>query len=710
MEFKEGTQWLLNFKKRWKLFSITQGLLFAIAIAVFCGAFLNQFFSFDFIFTFAFSGFAAFVLVYAINIKSFSLVAIASYLNQRFPELEESVQLILQPNHSLTFLQQLQAKKVAETLVAIPQPNDASKKLKSGFFILILSILISFAIQFLPNQFQFNQLDGPTSAKAKTVIDKILPQIKAVTVAVNAPAYTQIDQIKQKQFTLNIVSGSKVFWELETNTAVKSLKLIFNNQEVLALQPINEQKAKWRTSKSILKSGFYQVNLDGELSDLYQIEAKADLPISIKILKPAEQQTVIDFGQPQKVDLQIELTDDFGIQNAFISATRSSGRGEGVSFKEQNIAFKQSIQGKNVRLNQSLDLKSLGMKPGDELYFFVKAKDNFGQESRSDIYSVAIQDTSELMSLTGLASGVNLVPEYFRSQRQIIIDTEKLLKEKTTISEEDFKNRSNNLGLDQKLLRLRYGKFLGEESETYGSEGKIEEHSADDGHDHSSSENAKFGDVQAIMDEYAHKHDNSEDASFFEPKLKAQLKATLAEMWNSELRLRTFRTQEALPFEYKALRLLKDLQQSSRAYVAKTVVKTTPLKAEKRLTGELDKIISPNKQSDFEAKDTKNVKLKSAIIALAKLKENSVLASAEKSALQNAKGVLIDAASQNPSTYLPALKLMNQSKKLSIKEIELIENALQKMIKPIQNLPQAQSKTPKGSLGEAYLKNLKSAN
>jgi hypothetical protein len=43
----------------------------------------------------------------------------------------------------------------------------------------------------------------------------------------------------------------------------------------------------------------------------------------------------------------------------------------------------------------------------------------------------------------------------------------------------------------------------------------------------------------------------------------------------------------------KRLRLLKDLQQRSRAYVAKTSIKTAPIKLEKRLTGKLEKIIEP---------------------------------------------------------------------------------------------------------------------
>ena len=96
---------------------------------------------------------------------------------------------------------------------------------------------------------------------------------------------------------------------------------------------------------------------------------------------------------------------------------------------------------------------------------------------------------------------------------------------------------------------------------------------------------------QFILDQFSHKHDIAEDATFFDPETKKQLKATLAEMWKSEGKLRLYKPAEALPFAYNALRLLKDLQQKSRVYVAKTSSKTTPLQPkEKRLTGELDKI------------------------------------------------------------------------------------------------------------------------
>ena len=309
------------------------------------------------------------------------------------------------------------------------------------------------------------------------------------------------------------------------------------------------------------------------------------------------------------------------------------------------------------------------MKPGDELYFFINAKDNHGQQSRSDVYLISIVDTSNLMSMVGMANGVNLVPEYFRSQRQIIIDTEKLLKEQETIAADDFKNRSNALGMDQKLLRLRYGKFLGEESET----GVGGERDHEDDH-----EKVAFGDVKALMDEYAHKHDIAEDATFFEPELKRQLKAVLNEMWSSELRLRTYKLQEALPYEYKALRLLKDLQQKSRAFVAKTTIKTAKLKLEKRLTGELDKIIQPTQQATFEPIDRSAEELKLLLSMLEQRKAGKSFAYGDRELLRSGEKQLIGVAANQPTLYLPALKSLRKlstATEVMRSDIEVVQKA-----------------------------------
>jgi hypothetical protein len=266
------------------------------------------------------------------------------------------------------------------------------------------------------------------------------------------------------------------------------------------------------------------------------------------------------------------------------------------------------------------------------------------------------------------------------------------------------------LGIDQKLLRLRYGKFLGEESEGEIGGGN-EEHADHEGHENEEA-GADFSNAEEIMDSYTHKHDVAEDATFFEPELKAQLKATLAEMWKSELRLRTYKVEEALPFEYKALRLLKDLQQKSRAYVSKTALKTAAIKPEKRLTGELDKII----QASAERKILKNeaqASLKEATAIIAALKKGGRLNQQDRAIIQEANRLIAQKAISEPSIYLNALEIMrkiissNINLKLSPKEFSTIESALQKIIKDESKVPQARPIPTKTALSTEYFNRLK---
>jgi hypothetical protein len=65
-------------------------------------------------------------------------------------------------------------------------------------------------------------------------------------------------------------------------------------------------------------------------------------------------------------------------------------------------------------------------------------------------------------------------------------------------------------------------------------------------------------------------------------------------MWDAELRLRTGDPRAALPFEYRALELLKQAQETARAYVLRVGFEPPPLEPDrKRLTGTLSAIGNP---------------------------------------------------------------------------------------------------------------------
>jgi hypothetical protein len=636
-----------------------------------------------------------------------NVIEIANFLDQQYPELEESSGLVLKQAATLNLLESLQLEKVETRLLDVPQSH---KEFQKRFLIALVWLVVAMGASWLAGKISrsaVNTANNSASTGQNVTPEKVLPQISGVDISITPPGYTAKAKREQDRFTLNVEVGATVSWTITTNIAVKQVSLLFNDKEVINLKSTDNNQTEWQNQKLINKPGFYQVNVDGKLSELYQVQVIIDQPPVIRIKSP-KQYTYIDAGEAQKVTIDAFVNDDYGISDALIFATVAKGSGESVKFKEYKLDFGASFGGHNSQysLQKLITLPALGMEPGDELYFYVQAIDTHQQQSRTDVYTVSIQDTAQLLSMDGMMSGVNQKPEFFRSERQIILDTEKLLKDKDTISTTSFNDRSNDLGVDQKLLRLRYGKFLGEESESDINPADVKDDPVGD--------IKNYGNAAVILDKYTDKHDNAEDAQFFDPELKKQLKATLTEMWKAELQLRLYKPQDALPFEYKALRLLKDLQQKSRMYVAKTSYNPPTLKLEKRLSGDLSKIDQPVNKSDIKPGTDPYENLKKAVLVLQQLRGAGKISDVDTHILALANQQLSVKASAQPGTYLPALSAMRRilakQDKFNANDIALVEKAIQKTLMPVSKTPAAATEAADMGLSQSYYKNLNRLN
>lgn len=713
MSESKGKYIISSLQRKWKTKMVLSHFFMAFAATILLSTLLHKTVLMPVWYAFPLLILIFFFLIFALRQWKITDWHVSRFLNQHYPNLQESSHLVLKPVESLNFLQKLQAQKIEQVLVEIEEPKYFNKKFRFSIYALVIALVISVVLSRLPvfnNNISSVSPSRIAAPHSSAVPEKILPVISSVKIRIIPPAYTHKRLKEQTKFNLAVEEGAEVVWQLTTNVPVNFLKLMFNDKQVLDLRRVNKERITWTGRRTFIKSGFYRLAIGNKVSEYYKVEIIKDLPPVIRIQKPA-QHTIIDFGMPEKVMLNVALSDDYGIKNTAVYSTISSGSGEAVKFKEQQLFFSNFKAGRiKYNLQKLVDLKALGMHPGDELYFYIRAVDNHNQEKKSDVFIVTLPDTAQLMSMEGMVNTIDLKPEYFRSERQIIIETEQLLKDKDTISVQEFNNRSNNLGIDQKLLRLRYGKFLGEESDT----------DVGGGHDHDEpghNEAEDFGNTEKIIADYSHKHDNAEDATFFEPELKAQLKATLNEMWKAELQLRINKPQEALPFEYKALRLLKDLQQKSRVYVAKTGFKATPLQPEKRLSGELDKIIKPIHEQQVEkAKDGYEVSRKAAGL-LGLLKTNKQVSAESIATLQQVSLQLYNKASEQPSLYLPALASMNRiltavtnQKQPTVVDINISERGLQKLLSAAVKLPSSVRKASAGNLSSEYFKNLNKGN
>lgn len=545
------------------------------------------------------------------------------FIHKNIDDAEYSLQLlnVSQPN----IAEQLQLERLADKLRNQKIPTAISSKI----WIPTMALLVSLGIYYSYPLLQKKQSPSVASNTAPTnqPTQKIVtaPVFNTAQLTITSPAYTKIPIKSTTDLNASAISGSSLKWQLEfSHSQDLTVKLSNNRGEELAFKKVGEL---FEYTDVLQGSGLYAFKAYWKdslvyQSDYYRLESIPDLAPKID---PASKE-LYKFHylkDPKTVQISARMSDDFLVTQAFIVATVARGSGENVKFREVKFPISQA-NFKEANVSKSIDLKALNFAPGDELYYYWAAFDNKRPEpnyTKSDTYFIVYKDTSKTEEAEMATMAMNILPEYFRSQRQIIIDTEKLIAKRNKINQKDFNSTSNEIGFDQKALRLRYGQYLGEEFENSIGGGSAlpegtsnetadllkgfshahdeGEHDHEDGekphtdaHDHGTSKGSADSDdpLAAILKDYVHNHDDGEANTFYEQSTRSLLKMALEQMWQSELHLRLYEPEKALPFEKKALEFLKSAQQKARTFVKKTSFDPPPIKEkEKRLTGELKK-------------------------------------------------------------------------------------------------------------------------
>ncbi|WP_243834478.1 tryptophan-rich sensory protein [Maribacter caenipelagi] len=625
----------MKFQKRWQLLSYAEVLLYALGLAVLC--------------YFIAKNVVISLVVFLIGLLLFILIkkpwqhnlfSTSTYVDAHVSEASFSSGLLLQPEDSLSNLAKLQRYKVAQELsvkLGLLTPPNA---IKQALLVLLGCIILGFVIDKLqvfsgvdqilnnPNNSEQIQFIATDSLKGKSLV----PKIETQEIKVLYPSYTRLGGTTTTDPNIKAVKGSTVQWKLHFDHPVNDPVLDIMGE----LKPLRKVGLGYQIQLPLTTSGFYSFKFKNEegtafTSDLFSLEAIPDNPPEIEILGLV-QYTYFDFSDKKVVELQSAITDDFGIDESYIIATVSKGTGESVKFREEKLSFKETISKgtKSMRATKSLDLDALKMEMGDELYFYIEAFDEKQPKrnvARSETYFAVIKDTvGEQFGVEGTL-GVDQMPDYFRSQRQLIIDTEKLIKDKPTISIQEFKSRSNELGFDQKALRLKYGQFMGDESEMEEAPAEIESHEEGEDHDHAEDqesmlkefmhdhdgdnehnlveqhehENENDSEPEDPLHDYLHNHDDPEESTLFEESLKTKLRKALSIMWDAELYLRLYEPEKSLPFQYDALKFIQEIKNSARIYVHRIGFDPPPIKEDSRLTGEIKDIKNYNKNESKEA-------------------------------------------------------------------------------------------------------------
>lgn len=668
-------------------------------------------------------------------------------IHQHLQNSEYSLQLleIERPN----IAEQLQLERLAEKMKHQPPPRilPSQAGVFAGLFLLCLGL--RFGLPLLQKE-EIAKVAEKATKGSSVESPPVIPSFVSAQLTVTPPSYTQLPIREQTDLNAASISGSGLKWRVSfASSEGLAVKLTNNRGEELSFQKTGDQ---FEYRDQLYNSGLYGIRAYWKdslvyQSDYYRLEAIPDL--APKIEPSSRELYQYHFlKDPKTLQISAKLSDDFLVSQAFIVATVARGSGENVKFREVKLPITQA-NFKETKIVKNIDLKALNFTPGDELYYYWAAIDNKRPEpnySKSDTYFVVYKDTANVEESELATMAVNILPEYFRSQRQIIIDTEKLIVKRKKLAAKEFNGMSNEIGFDQKALRLRYGQYLGEEFENSigggnalpkdsqgdavvgfallhgfvhvhdtGEPGGESGGSSHEGHNHGG-DGKKGTDekdpVASILEEYVHSHDDGEANTFYEQSTRSLLKMALEQMWQSELHLRLYEPEKAIPFEKKALEYLKSAQHRARTFVKKTSYDPPPIKEnEKRLTGEL-KNYNEAYRSEKVYSQQQTERLISEVLGIIEIDQGQPLKSVQKQKVVELGTVLtskVMTGKLSDWVVLSSLQKLANDRTLTEEEKKTLKTKLYQWVGSSlpakENAPPASYSTNK-TLEKAFWKNL----
>ena len=548
---------------------------------------------------------------------------LARALDARRPDMEDSAALLFAPDDALSGLGALQQARLRTRITNGPPPASriAWHRRRMVASLLLATAGLAAILSWPAPRVAHGGVAGGDNRAAAAPANP--PRLLAQRLAITPPAYTGLPARSGESLSTKAPAGSRLVWTLRYDTPPAEAALSFHDGRRLPLQ--RGEDGQWQASLRVDRGALYRLETTpraaGDQGTLHRIDVIPDRPPQVRAVQPANTLSTVVPGQ-RRWSVAFEASDDHGLAaTARLRIIRTQGSGENITSTARELRIAGSGGARKRRYNHGFDLAQLELVPGDDLIVRLTVTDRRTPDPQAASSPSMILrwplPQAEMMAtgLDGLARKV--MPAYFRSQRQIIIDAEALLKEKPRLDPDRYLQRSDTIGVDQRLLRLRYGQFLGEESEgapeeplptsdplptndaspptseapqTATASAGEEAHHPGDGHDHGEDEppqrQAVFGEEEQVLERFGHTHDIPEAATLLDPKTRELLRAALDEMWQSELHLRQAQPEDALPYAYRALELIKQVQQSERIYLQKVGVALAPVDLSRRLSGE----------------------------------------------------------------------------------------------------------------------------
>ncbi len=514
-------------------------------------------------------------------------------------DLEDSSDLLFADPAALGPLQRIQRARIAARAEADPIPSLArSRDTRILAAVAVASLVAAAAIIVWPER------PGAALVPAREGLPAVpgVPRLVAQALEVVPPAYTGLPRRMLGTLDARVPAGSTLRWTLRFAPDPRGATLATVGRGAI---PLRRDGSDWLAAIRADAPLLYRVTPAGAeragVPPLHRIDTIADRPPQVRVDTPRTPLTLLTPGQ-RGATVAFVATDDYGVRaTARLRIVVAQGEGENVRFSERMLTLTNSGAPRERRFAATLTFAALGfVEPGDVVVQLIVADNRTPSPQEVRGPSVILRRPPAIGAEGGGLEAMTrrVMPAYFRSQRQIIIDTEALLAERPRPPADRFLSRSDAIGADQRLLRMRYGQFMGEEvgggatnvmPTNDEEEGAAPAAAPTEDHDHDQAAPtpaATFGAAQDVTADYGHTHDESEAATLLDPGTRATLRQALDAMWQSERALRQGEPKAALPHAYRALRFIKQVQQATRIFLARTGSDLPAVDMARRMTGE----------------------------------------------------------------------------------------------------------------------------
>jgi hypothetical protein len=419
-----------------------------------------------------------------------------------------------------------------------------------------------------------------TDANGSIVVDEL-------RVRVLPPAYSglSVEEITATDTPLRVLAGSQIELSLRARGPIGGVTLSFNGI-ANRMRALGEERFTGAFTASASGAFELRVLADESIAPspyVRAVETYADTVPLVRITEPAGDQLLRAVpGGP--IGVRWTARDDLGLANVALKYIKSRGEGDAAKFTSGELS-PGTIARANTRDWQgagALDLARLDVRAGDTLVFWVEARDHNpspANTGRSASLAIAIAGPEGIkLNLSDLRPSE--IGRFLLSQRQIIINTEKLHNERAGLTSDELKRRANAIAADQREFKNSFNDYIRLEGAGAHDEGMAGT---------ASSESAEEQ-AQEAVEERIEPHDHGiPEPPQGSPSSVRDMVYAIRAMWDAEDALSLADTAKALVHEREALMRLKRAQLAAR-YVPPIVAQSKPIDLKRRYAGELAEI------------------------------------------------------------------------------------------------------------------------